>query len=98
MSKRKCIFNDNLKKKYSFLRITYDDSNVRCNKCNATFSVAAGGDNDIENHFKTKKHKVAANVSLQASIISDFLNRRETRFESIDDGSCVGVPFNSKNH
>ena len=71
MSKRKCVFS-NFKKKYPFLRITYNDSNVRCDKYNATFSVAAGGGNDIENHLKIKKHKVAANASLQTSIISDF--------------------------
>ena len=70
MSRRKCIFKDNLKKNYRFLEFTYDDSNVRCDKCNATFSVAAGGGNDIENHLKTKKHKVAA--SFQISIISEF--------------------------
>lgn len=59
-SKRgKCIFNDELGKKYTFMQKQKDKTNsdVHCNLCDSNFNIAHGGKNDIEKHISSVKHQ-----------------------------------------
>lgn len=54
----KCIFNDELAKKYSFIQKQKGKgkSDVHCMLCNADFSIEYAGKTDIERHMNTSKH------------------------------------------
>lgn len=59
-TKRLFVFNNELAKKYPFLKKHLDYlSDVYCQKCHSTFSIGHGGLNDIEKHLKSNKHKNA---------------------------------------
>lgn len=58
---RKCVFNENLQKKYPFLVLCKSApdnySEVNCSLCNSRFSVGHGGNTDIQEHLKSRKHQ-----------------------------------------
>lgn len=57
--KRKCVFNDELKAKFPFMKrySEDDDSTLTCTYCNSSFSIANGGITDIQKHIGREKHK-----------------------------------------
>lgn len=57
-----CILNHNLQTKYPFIQKTTSESDVKCLKCHARFSIAGGGNHDIVRHMKTAKHISAINA------------------------------------
>ena len=59
MPKRRCKFNEELQKEFTFLKKLKLDSEVECGYCGARFSVAHGGRADINQHIKTDRHQRA---------------------------------------
>lgn len=57
MPKRKCTFNEELKKKFPFMKLGNTDWIVNCTLCNSTISIANKGVQDINSHLETQKHK-----------------------------------------
>ncbi|XP_067133484.1 uncharacterized protein [Centruroides vittatus] len=62
MPKRKCIFNDDLKRTYTTFKKGKNDSEVYCLVCNCFISIANKGKCDIEVHLATRKHQRNANT------------------------------------
>ncbi|CAL1295922.1 unnamed protein product [Larinioides sclopetarius] len=81
--RRKCVFNDDLKLKYTFIKESnnIDPNEVYCKKCGSTFSIANSGKNDIENHIKTVKHKRAVLAAIASSSMTYF---KKKEFETAE--------------
>lgn len=80
MSKRKCKFTDDLSKKYPFIKVTKFESEVYCNSCSATFSIAHGGNSDIQKHLVTNKHKSKVrqlSAAASSSKVTSFFRNTE---------------------
>ncbi|XP_023231785.1 uncharacterized protein LOC111631712 [Centruroides sculpturatus] len=60
MPKRSCVFTDELKKEYPFLKkVCNRMDKVKCELCFSEFSISHGGRSDIKNHVKCAKHKAS---------------------------------------
>jgi hypothetical protein len=58
--KSKCIFNEQLQKKFPFItKTSVWDSHVRCKTCASSFSISCSGRGDIKTDFNGEKHKRA---------------------------------------
>lgn len=74
--KRKCVFNDELKEEFPFIRTTATQHDVKCNKCLAIFSIANSGRSAIKQHLQTAKHKEADKLTAKNKPLSSFLRRQ----------------------
>ena len=72
MPKRKCVFTSKLKEQYPFVESTKINYEVYCTNCHATFFIAHGGNSDILQHQKTKKHKLGSTAAATSSKMSTF--------------------------
>lgn len=71
--RRKCIFNASLQAKYPFIHnYSQDESEVQCSFCASKFSVAHGGNTDIQCHINSTKHKNSAKAVASTSSIKNF--------------------------
>lgn len=70
--KRKCVFNNELQKEFPFIRKTLGESDVRCSKCFACFSIANSGRANIKQHLESNKHKKA--------VLDSCTNKQTTTF------------------
>lgn len=73
-TKGKCVFSDKLKKNHPFLEITTSDSDLKCKQCKGTFSIASGGNSDIQRHIKTGKHQLALNAASSSKKIDKIFS------------------------
>lgn len=56
MSRRKCVFNKELQKKYTFMtKNEENDSEVHCTVCNSTINIASDEKTGIERHLDSQK-------------------------------------------
>lgn len=69
--KRKCHFNDQLKKEFPFL-ISKRDTIVFCNVCRGEFCIAVGGRAAVTKHLNTNKHKQSLDASVSTSKVTIF--------------------------
>ena len=69
--KRKCQFNDTLKKEFPFI-ISKKDTIVFCNICCKEFCIAVGGRAAITKHLPTNKHKQSLDASASSSKVTSF--------------------------
>lgn len=85
----KCVFNDDLAKKYTFLEKSKDktSSDVYCLKCKSEFSIAFAGKSDIERHITSAKHKKALQATSNSRPLDTFFST------SVDTNlaACEGV-------
>lgn len=85
MPKRVCTFNDNLQSKFPFLKtVSKQDDRVKCEQCGSEFSVAHGGQSDINDHINSKKHKKSLEGLAGSSKISNFfknVNPKDNEYE-----------------
>lgn len=81
--RRKCVFNDDLKYKYAFIKAcnkndpSATESDVFCEKCRSSFSIANSGKSDIENHIKTVKHKRVVSAAIASSSMTSYFKKKE---------------------
>jgi len=52
-----------------------DDTDAQCTVCRGTFSVGRGGRSDVDDHFKSEKHKFASRASPQSGKVSNFFSK-----------------------
>lgn len=87
LPRRKCVFNDELKRKYPFLRNTKSESDVYCSVCNSDFSIANAGKSDIERHIQKDKHVKANNASANSRSVSVYysskIDYKVSRYEGV---------------
>lgn len=73
MPKRVCKFSESLQSKFPFLKkVRTHDDRVKCEQCGSEFSVAHGGQSDINDHLNSKKHKNSLLSLAGSSKISTF--------------------------
>lgn len=70
--RRMCVFNADLQKKFPFIRKGESNSDVICQKCNATFNIGSAGKSEIERHLNSIKHKKALNAASQSSSLNKY--------------------------
>lgn len=84
-TKGKCVLNAKLREKYPFLETTKTQSDVLCKKCHSRFSIAGGGNSDIVQHLKSKKHTDALNAaSTSQTITSHFSSTLDTQTAALE--------------
>lgn len=79
--RRTNIFNDELARKYPFIKINNKDgskskSDVRCEKCNSEFNIANSGKSYIEQHLLSKKH--TNSLLAASSSMTNFISITKT--------------------
>ena len=72
--RRTNIFNAELRKQFPYFKVGSNDSEVVCQKCFATVSIATMGRSAITQHLKQEKHKKAVDLPASASL-STFYRR-----------------------
>lgn len=73
MGKRKCIFTQDIQKKYPFIKKSKNDSaKVVCDVCNGDFNFTHDGKISIENHVKQDKHVRAVKAAASSKKVSIF--------------------------
>lgn len=75
--KRSCKFTEDLQKEFPFLQKCLTPSEVRCNKCKGTFSVAHGGRHDIQRHLTSDKHKKALTAASTSSTLTSYFRQEK---------------------
>ena len=89
--KRKCVFNDKLKKKYPFITKTTSNSDVRCQQCHSDFSISHGGDNDIAKHLGTGRHKDAIAGISSSKAVTDYFKPTLNSKQELEIAAAEGV-------
>lgn len=87
--KRKCSFNDELKRKHPFLFTTSSDSDLECRTCKGKFSIAYRGAADIAKHLETKQHRDAVNAAVGAKPLTSFFSSASSEDHHI--AACEGT-------
>jgi hypothetical protein len=60
MPKRRCVFTKSLEAEYPFLKQQQQVGKVLCSICKSWFSIQHGSCSDMLQHFKKRKHSIAA--------------------------------------
>lgn len=82
MSKRKCIFSEELQKKYTCFTSTENSKNEAfCTVCRTVVSVANKGKYDLEQHISSFKHKSTISAGQSSKSVCDFFT---TKFSALD--------------
>lgn len=85
------VLNESLQEKYTFIKKTKTDSDVRCDMCNAEFSIAHGGKSDIESHLKSARHKKSLNAASTSQPVTHFFKGSKLSKYDLQIAACEGV-------
>lgn len=85
--RRKCVFNQDLQKKYPFMKKGKTDSDIFCEICISTISIAAAGKTEIEKHLDSTKHKKALEARSSSRKVTNFY----TSSTDYTTSACEGV-------
>ena len=78
MPKRKCVFNENLQRKYPFIKQGNNTpSDIRCEKCGTAFSVSHVGASDIKQHLLSDKHRRSEHASSSSTLMVDYFKKSD---------------------
>lgn len=93
MPKRRgtCVFNADLQDKYKFIKKNKTESDVRCDTCNAEFSVAHSGKADIESHIKSTRHKNALQAASKSKDMTSYFKSSTLSAFDLQTAACEGV-------
>lgn len=96
--KRNCTFNDELQKKYPFLKRCSSKSEAFCTICSTNISLANKGRYDLEQHFKTQKHKSTIQSGSTSNSLTKFLTTRFTKLDNQIAASEGALAFHVLKH
>lgn len=71
-SRRKCIFNSELQKKYPQMKKGRTESDVRCDLCDSTINIANAGKSEIDKQLESTKHKEALSAISNSRTVTNF--------------------------
>lgn len=91
MPKRKCLFNADLQEKFNFLKKCKSDSDVRCEICNAEFSIAHSGKGDIESHMKSIRHTKHVQAASKSKDLQSYFKSSTLNALELQTAACEGV-------
>lgn len=73
MSRRRCVFNAELQKKYSFFnKSATNDSEIHCTVCDSTINISSDGKTGIERHIGSSKHQKTLNSKATSHTVTKF--------------------------
>lgn len=99
MPKRSCKFNSDLEKEFKFLKKTRSESDVRCEICNAEFSVSHGGRSDINKHSNSDRHKKALLAASSSNSLNKFFKNTTLGNNEVELAAAEGaLAFHTVNH
>ena len=78
MPRRKCTFNEELKKNFPSFKKGKYAWEVSCSICNGTLSIANKGKSDIEEHIRSSKHSTNLRASTSSATLNSYVERRPT--------------------
>jgi len=93
--KRKCVFNETLKKEFPNFKLFKSDSksDLQCNICSGQFSIQGGGRYDITKHISSEKHKKYVDSANSSSKVSDYYRYYEfsdqEKYLAVKEGLCI---------
>lgn len=91
-TKRSCIFNNELAKKYPFIKKHLDCLlDVNCQKCHFTFSIGHGGVNGIEKHLKSNKHKFDDYAAFTSKSMTTFFKNTAPSSKNLEVAAAEDV-------
>ncbi|KAB0805402.1 hypothetical protein PPYR_02372 [Photinus pyralis] len=73
MPKRQCKYSDDMLKEFPSVKKGKISTEVFCNVCSSSLSIAHKGKKDIEDHLKTEKHKKNLRSQAGASGLQKFV-------------------------
>lgn len=80
--KRKCHFNDDLKRKYNcFEHVINSTFEALCTVCNVKVSIANKGKYDLEQHMESKKHRSFIQAGSTTKNINDFFVSKNSKLD-----------------
>lgn len=85
------VFNENLSEKYTFIKKTKSDSDVRCNVCNIEFNISHGGKSDIESHLKSTTHHKALSAAASSKSMTKYFKSATLSKSDLNIAACEGV-------
>lgn len=85
------VLNDSLSEKYTFIKKTKSDSDVRCNVCNGEFNISHGGKSDIESHLKSANHQKAMSAASSSQSMTKYFKSTQLSKSDLEIAACEGV-------
>lgn len=87
MPKGTCVWHEDMRVKHPYLKKGSTNSSAFCTKCNCNFSIASGGNADIDRHINRPKHlnvvKSTAGVSAITSHFQPTIDKKLAAQEGI---------------
>lgn len=79
MSKRKCLFTEELQSKYTCFKPTLNSkSEATCIVCNTTVSFANKGKYDLEQHVLSRKHTKTLRAGTSSTSVCDYFTKKDS--------------------
>lgn len=79
-----CKFNKAWLKEYQFIQpVSTDNTSAHCTWCKSSFSVGAGGKNDITRHCESVKHKTYAKSIKKTSSLTSFFSAGDRQQDEV---------------
>lgn len=85
------VLNENLQQTYPYIKKTKSESDVRCDTCNAEFSISHGGKSDIESHIKSARHKKSNTAASGSKSVSNFFMSSNMTKADMHIAACEGI-------
>lgn len=79
-TKRKCIFNEELQRKYPCFKVTQSKHEAHCTTCGTTVSIANKGKFDLQQHLESKKHKTTIQAGECSKPLMSYLMVKKISF------------------
>lgn len=85
------VLNTKLQEEFGFIKKSKNDSDVRCNICNAEFNISHGGRSDIVIHTNSVKHKKALAAVSSHRPVANFFKKTALKQSELHTAACEGV-------
>lgn len=79
-AKRKCIFNEELQRKYTCFKSKTSKHEALCTLCNVTVSIANKGKFDLEQHISSSKHIITLRGA-SSKLLCDYFPPKNTKLD-----------------
>lgn len=81
MPKRKCHFQDEYTKNWTFIKKGRTEFEALCSICNSHIAINHGGKSDIQQHIATNLHKSNMRTASTSKDISNFMIQKDSKEE-----------------
>jgi hypothetical protein len=92
MPKRRCVFTESLEAEYPFLKEDQQMEKLLCTICKSQFSIEHRGHSNILQHFKKRKHAIAAETKSCTKKVTSYFTK-ETITDECKHTAAEEGPF-----